>query len=356
MARICFFISSISPSGGTERVCTTMANALAIEGHQVSIVSIYGNSSYFPLSDSIKILSVFQAKKRFKIIPAVLLKLRSIFSQLKPNVLISVDSAVFVYAFTATLGLKINNLVWEHFNFHVSLSRIRPIARKLAAKYSVAIITLTQEDKKAWESNISCKVPIIAIPNPSPFPPLPKIKEERVVLAVGRLTYQKGFDRLLDAWQSVQVQLRADWKLRIVGSGELAQQLRQQVKKLQLQDSVELLPSTKAVEMHYEQAAIYCLPSRFEGFPMVLLEAQSFALPIVAYDCKTGPAEIVTKQSGILVEEGNIEALADALQLLMQDQTQRQEMSRHALSNASRYTLDSVLTNWKNLLDSFTNA
>jgi glycosyltransferase involved in cell wall biosynthesis len=351
---VCFFISSVELAGGTERVCSEVANKLTELGWQVSILSMYGNVPFFVLRPEIKVCSVFGDKKSYRIVPFTVLKIRERLNAINPDILISVDSAMFSYAYVSSSWLGLKHIVWEHFNFSVSLgAKIRILARKLAAKYSTAIVTLTVGDQEEWRTKLDCKSRLVTISNPSPFKTYRAgvVGRKHVVLAVGRLTYQKGFDRLLEVWALVMASMTTDWKLNIVGSGEDEQMLMEKIKSLGITSSVCMLQKTISIERHYMEASIFCLSSRFEGFPMVLLEAQSFGLPLVSYNCKTGPAEIVNDGNGILVEDGNPRLMADALIKLMNDEELRSEMGKMSLLSSLKYDVDVIVKQWTALFN-----
>jgi glycosyltransferase involved in cell wall biosynthesis len=356
MKKICFFISSISLPGGTERVCTEIATQLSKLGYQVTILSMFGSKPFFELNSAVNLVSVFEEKRNLKpILPYVVLRLRTKITRISPEVLINVDSALFLYSHTALIGLGIKKVVWEHFNFNASLNAsVRVFARRLAAKYSDAIITLTNKDKTTWTTRLTCKVPVFTINNPSPFTPSKNKCDNgaQTVISVGRLTSQKGFDRLLDAWQIVKTRLASnDWDLKIIGSGESKQDLEQRINRLNISSSVKLLPQTNDIQQYYKQASIYCMASRFEGFPMVLLEAQAFGLPLVSYDCETGPSEIINSENGLLVRNGDKYALANALVRLMTSEKERQTMSAKSLKNSENYSIDVIIRNWTQLFE-----
>ena len=352
--KICFFTSSISLSGGTERVCLNIANKLASLGYEISILSFYGDKSYFPLDERVKTLKLYDKKYSFSLFaPIVAMKLRSVIKEINPDVLISVDAALFVYSFFSTFCLKIRRIVWEHFNFTVTLdAKIRVMGRKLAAKFAETVIVLTKRDKELWLEGLNCKCQIVVINNPTPFE-ISYVSEPRqnIILSVGRFTSQKGFDRLLKIWKLIQDSGITNWVLKIVGSGELQQLLNSQIISLNIENSAFLIPATTDIQSHYKQAQIYAMTSRFEGFPMVLLEAQSFGLPMVAFDCLTGPAEIIIdNRNGLLVEDGDINTFAEKLITVMQNSDMRRQMSDHALESGQKYQLKNIITHWIDLL------
>jgi glycosyltransferase involved in cell wall biosynthesis len=353
MTKVCFFIASISKAGGTERACTQIANKLNELGYNVTIMSMYGADPFFDINPGVKTVALYARQYPFKFFfPLVIQKFRSNIAKIKPDILINVDSALYIYSFTASVGLNMRNIVWEHFNFNVALNTaIRKISRRLAAKYSDAVVTLTHKDKAYWESGLKCRALNVVIHNASPFDPLPVATDRgNIVLSAGRLTPQKGFDRLLEVWELV-VKRKADldWKLHIVGSGALKDELENTVKIKGLEGSVILIPATKEIESHYRKARIYCMTSRFEGFPMVLLEAQSFGLPLLSYDCETGPAEIINNNNGLLIKNGDAIAMADAIIQLIHDPRKLNLLSSGALANSANYHIDTIIDSWTEL-------
>jgi glycosyltransferase involved in cell wall biosynthesis len=355
MKSLCFFISSIDLTGGTARVTTEIANQLSLLGYKVTILSMYGHAPCFKLNDKIGLKYVFKKKRAFKLfLPIVILKLRKQLSAISPDILINVDTALFIYSLTGGYGLKFKNIAWEHFNFKASLnSKIRTISRRLAASKSAAIVTLTHADRVYWKNGIDCKAPVYVINNPSPYKSInySDKSDNRIVLSVGRLTAQKGFDRLIAAWSMVKPHFN-HWQLHIVGSGELQTELTDLIKKSGVENTAKLIAATDCIEQHYQNAAIYCMASRFEGFPMVLLEAQSFGLPTISYDCDTGPSEILTPENGVLVENGNIAALADALTNLMNEEQKRSALGQQAFKDAAQYDIDQIIPQWISLFHS----
>ena len=151
------------------------------------------------------------------------------------------------------------------------------------------------------------------------------------MLAVGRLQAQKGFDLLLQAWQTVARQL-PEARLRIVGGGPLGAELAALAKTLGVEASVEFAAPTERIEALYREAAVFVLSSRYEGMPLALLEAQALGVPAVAFDCPTGPREILSEATGVLVPSADVPALAQALLRLLRDPALRASMGRAAIA------------------------
>jgi glycosyltransferase involved in cell wall biosynthesis len=156
------------------------------------------------------------------------------------------------------------------------------------------------------------------------------------VLAVGRHVAQKGYDLLLQAWPEV---LRAcpQARLRIVGDGPLRGQSQLLAAQLGVADSIEWCDPTPRIEQEYRDAAVFVLPSRYEGMPLALLEAQALGVPAVAFDCPTGPAEILADDTGVLVPAFDTAALAHAVARVLGDRALREHMAHAAIARSRRF-------------------
>jgi glycosyltransferase involved in cell wall biosynthesis len=356
--RILFFISKISNTGGTERVCIAIANELAKHGYDVSILSMFGKKPFFEVSPLIKVENVFEKKRNLKLIlPGAIYKLRRKVASLNPRVIVNVDSALFIYSLVATKGLGVKQIVWEHFNFKITQnSYARTWSRRLAANFGDLVVTLTERDRGQWLDSLNCKCPVIAITNPSSYPVVQNTitPKEKIVLSVGRLEYQKGFDLMIEAWHIIyQRGGVGDWRLFIVGSGEMEKELKGLIGKYDLGRSIAVIPATRQIDVYYRKASIYCLSSRYEGFPLVLLEAQSFGLPLVSFDCETGPAEIVVHGSnGLLAPANDVTAFSKLLQHLMAEETERNKMQVAAIKESAKYDLAAIGQQWDQVLTS----
>ena len=357
MKKICFLIGDLNSSGGTERVTTLIANALAEKKYQVSILSLTnGKQPFFELVPSIKTYSLYPEKISFKknFFGAVW-RIRNFVTQHEIDTLIVVDSISCIFTVPALFGLKVKHICWEHFNFKVNLGvKYRDIGRKWAAKYCDYVVTLTKRDKELWEQGIkNTKAKIIPIANPSPFEVQENIPslDYKTILCVGRLTHQKGFDLLITAWARIAQQV-PDWKVVIVGSGEDEIMLKQMAKSLGVDDSIIFAGQQKNMSTFYRQASFFCMSSRFEGLPMVLLEAQSYGLPIVSFDCDTGPAEIITHDvNGYLINPDDVTGLAKALRKLCNlDDIKFGEMVEASFVNSKKFDIKEISTIWTRVI------
>ena len=204
---------------------------------------------------------------------------------------------------------------------------------RIAVKYDKFVV-LTDEDRGYWDGLNNIEV----IPNARTFKlDDPSACTAHQVLAVGRYCHQKGFDMLLEAWKRIDTR---GWTLRIAGSGD---DLGPAPENVILGSSVDII-------QEYLNSSILAMSSRYEGLPMVLLEAQAAGLPIVSFACKCGPTDVIEDGvTGYLVPEGDIDALAAKLKQLMDDEGLRQKMGSAAFKASERYELETIMKKWTDL-------
>ena len=174
------------------------------------------------------------------------------------------------------------------------------------------------------------------------------------IISIGRYAYQKGYDLLLRAWAEIEKDY-PDWQLTIYGMGN-QYPLRSQMRILGIDpDRCLLNGPVNDVIKEYLNSSLFVLPSRFEGFGLVIIEAMSCGVPVVAFNCPMGPDEIISDgEDGFLVPVGDIHALADKLQILMQDNELRMKFSETAYRNSGRYHLDKISNQWIQLFSQLT--
>lgn len=210
------------------------------------------------------------------------------------------------------------------------------------------VVTLTPGDAHEWRRARKVQV----IPNFTVMP-IEKMSDGQAkrVIAVGRLEWVKGYDRLLDAWKIVSDK-HSDWHLDIFGSGTLENELKLQQKELGLENKLTIHPATPAINIEYSNSSIFVGTSHFEGFPLVLLEAMQVGLPCVAFDCPFGPsAAIENEVNGFLVPEGDIKLLSEKVSLLIEDESKRKSFSKAALEKSKIFTVENVMQQWKALFE-----
>ena len=358
--RICFLIGDISRSGGTERVTTEIANELCTlkDKYEIHILSLWkqGERNFFEVNDQIITSVLFdQPDVNFK--KSYLKIVHSIRKYIKNNhidVLIDVDTVLDVFSIPATRFTKTKFIAWEHFNYYENLGvKFRDWGRKLSARFADAIITITNEDRGYFQENLKLHCPIYTIYNPITLPEtsIQYDLNSKMILSAGRLTYQKGFDLLIEVAKEV-FQKYPDWKWIILGEGEQRKELEQKILRYQLQEHVILKGNVKNIEDYYKEAAIFALTSRYEGFGLVLTEAKSYRLPCVSFKCKAGPSEIILDDvNGYLIESFDIKEMSQKICHLIEDENKRKQFSDHALDDTDKYAKNNVIQKWINLLE-----
>ena len=218
---------------------------------------------------------------------------------------------------------------------------------KLVRKFD-SFVVLTEEDAQMWGDIPNIKV----IPNAAKFIADDYSDcEAKRVIAVGRLDYQKSFDRLIEAWGLVQkTDKYSDWHLDIFGQGEWQEMLQRMIDERGISSSAHINAPTSQIGKEYARSSMLVMSSHYEGFPMVMIEAMACGLPVVTFDYKCGPRDIIDHESnGLLVKDGDIEGLAAALMRLMDDKVLRQKMGENAKRVVERYSEDKVMREWQNL-------
>lgn len=360
--KLLFLLGNISLRGGSERAAFTVGNLLAKAGFDVHLLGISGSQqapAYPIIEDNVSLRSLnVKPGVGLKIhFVSIIRKIKEYLAKEEIDILVSVEVMNMLFALPAYFLMKKKpKLVsWEHFNFTVNLGKnLRDRCRKWSAKYADSIIVLTQKDVELWQQKLKIKGNIWAINNPSPFAIGTNSYSGRSknIIAVGRLTYQKGFDRLIDIWSDF-LKINNQWKLQIIGSGQDEEALKKKVAEKNLKpENIEFVPSTENIGAYYESASFLVMTSRFEGLPMTLIEAQSYGLPVIAYDCLTGPAEVITEQSGIVVPDGQSNLFVKALSCLTENGELREKMSRAAKNEALRFEENEIVQQWIKLLKS----
>lgn len=358
MLNICFLSGDMSRTGGTERVLSIIANELSKQKNKFNIyilsITNENNTSYFRLEKEIKNNRILKSKdvnfkkQYFQVVKGI----RHYIKENNIDILIDVEVIASLFSIPATRFTKTKLISWEHFNFYEDNgSHLRIYARKLAARFSNCIITLTEHDKQNYLNNLDIKGKVEYIYNP--IEEVDDIEcniKSKQIISVGRLTYQKGFDMLCDV-AKVVLKDNKGWKWLILGDGEDKDKLRSKIKEYGLENKLILKGNVSNVEEYYKNSSLYVMTSRFEGLPMTLLEAKTYKLPIVSFNCLTGPSEIVKNNiNGYLINPENVEAMSNKLNMLMNDENKLKEFSNNAQIDIEKFKLKPIIEKWGNLL------
>lgn len=355
MKKVILFCESLHNRAGIERMTVDLANLLSTN-YDVSIVVLnpfVREQSPYTINSSVKVSSLglyFHNNLNFKIFNIDnIKKLRNHLKQEHPNVLITVATSLVRISGFAVRGLKIKHLAWEHFNLRAG-SVVGSIFKLFATHMVSKTIVLTNADCVEYKKYYSPH--IYVVPNFTQIGSnAPSRCENKVLLAVGRHAYQKGFDLLLKAWSKVNA---PGWQLRIVGSGEDRINNEELAQELGLTDTVEFKDSTPHIAEEFQNASCFVLSSRFEGLVLVLIEAKMMGLPCVSFKCPCSPEEIIKDgEDGILVEKENINALAETLTKILSDRDKLKQLGKKGRQDAlKRYSPAAVANQWIELIES----
>lgn len=367
--RLMFCIKQIDNPGGMEKVLIERCNYFIKKDVEIAIVVTDGLSynSFFYIDNQIKIknldINYSQDKEKnifFRIFNFFFKqqkhkkRLRKFISEYKPDIITSFGNED-KYLLNK-INYKCKKILEHHFekNFLLrkgekGLHKLKNIyltkkEEKLLNKYDEFLV-LTKEDKEQWNNE---KIKVIY--NPISFYPEKKASlENKKVISVGRLEYQKGYDILIDVWKKV-IEQKKDWILEIYGDGILKKELEEKIQELNLSKNLFLKGKEKNIEKRYLESSIYLMTSRFEGMPMVLLEAQSYGLPIVSFDCPCGPRDIITdSRDGFICKFGDIDTMVKKLIYLMNYEKERKEFGNRARKNVKQFEKEKIMKEWEKL-------
>ncbi|MCB1984162.1 MAG: glycosyltransferase family 4 protein [Nitrosomonas sp.] len=364
--QIVIFINSLS-SGGAERVTANLANEWVMRGWDVTVLSLAHESlDFYKLHSKVQRIALNLANDSGNPVAAIyanverVLAIRRTLKRIKPDIVFGVMSRSSVLAILASMRLGIPVIGTEHIYPPMNPENLFwDRMRKWTYPYAARVVMLTSEGLSWLDEKIPHARGAV-IPNPVSFPLVASepylipekwvAPERRLLLAVGRLNEQKGFDYLLKAFSGL-VAIYQDWDLVILGEGPLRESLESQIQTYGLEKRVYLPGRAGNVGDWYQRADLFVMSSRYEGFPMTLVEAMAYGCAVVSYDCDTGPRDIIREGvDGLLVGPvGDVSALASVLDQLMRDDGARERMGQMAIEIKTRYSLESILTMWNNL-------
>lgn len=345
----------------------------AERGRAVTIVTLAGiEQDFYSLHPRVKRIALNLAGESKSIGAAFGANLRRIWAlrrtlrRERPEVVLSMMTTANVLAALAAAGLPCAVIASERIHPpRLPLGRIWEGLRRWSYGWSDAVVALTRESAD-WLRQHTTARRVVVIPNPVswPLPSQPPVVKpqslfpdnRKLVLAVGRLTPQKGFELLLEAFARVAL-TRPDWDLVILGEGPERQPLEDLANSLGILDRVYLLGRVGNVGDWYTRAQLYVMSSRFEGFPNSLVEALAAGCPAVSFDCDTGPRDIIRHETdGFLVPPGDIQALAAAIARLMDDEILRNRFGTRAVEARERFSIEHIGAMWDKLFDEVTHG
>jgi glycosyltransferase involved in cell wall biosynthesis len=373
--------------GGTIRTVITQANSMAAAGHDVELVSVLRRKDrpHFPVDSRVRLRSLadLRAGARSPLPQGPLAGLRARYaarlagkpprhipasepghkainrrieqtvigylSELRDGILVTTRPALNLLAAEFATG-GVVRVAQEHVNLGAHQPDLRAaIVRCYPRLDTVAV--LTNRDRDDYLA-MAPGTRVVRIPNAvHSLKQKPATCASKIAIAAGRLRPQKGFDLLVKAFAETVGEF-PDWQVRIFGTGDRQAELRELIEAHHLYNHVFLMGQSGQLDEEMAKASVYVLSSRYEGLPMVLLEAMSHGLPVVSFDCPTGPADVISDgKEGVLVPPGDVPGLAAALRRLMADEGLRARMGDAALGTVERYSPEVIRAQWTDLFN-----
>ena len=378
--RIVYFIDSLASKGGAERIFSDKMNYLATHyDYDVSVITCYQYPETMPncyyLSDKVRQINLcipsnlqynYTYPKRFwikwKYDHLLKQELEKTINSLNPDIVIGVGytladvfcrikckAAKIIESHEARIYTKASYMyLGGPFLSTIYFKFCRKKYLRIIEKNADVVVTLTKDDAENWKKAKRVEI----IPNFSILP-ISKLSngEPKRIIAVGRLAWQKGYDRLIDIWKIVSKHY-PDWKLDIFGEGRLETELRNLIRESDL-NNISIHPFTNDISQEYATSSICVLTSRFEGFSLVLLEALRHGVPCITFDCPFGPKDLVDDgKCGYVIENSNLDLFAEKLCFLMEHPEIRKQFANAAINKAQSYQVDTIMNQWKQLFES----
>ncbi|MGE0975731.1 glycosyltransferase family 4 protein [Staphylococcus cohnii] len=372
MKSITFFTHNVYAMGGTVKSISQLANVLAEKGHKVEIISVFKGASkpYFKLHKSIKVRALTDYQLHFLNIKAIFFnRIRKYTPFSRPKLISQYEPGLYQFSryiekkmIQAIRNVSTDMLIGTRASFNILIAHYGPqnvekigmehmnfeahndaLQQEIldAYQYLDKITTLTESDKSKYESIV--QTPVYVIPNILNEPRL-SISKEKIITAAGRLEYEKGFDLLIQSIIPIQQEVRRfKYQIHVYGDGKEHELLQQLVIEHQLADIVKLYGSTQQLNEKLAKSDITVVPSRNEGFGMVILEAMNQGNVVVSFDGNAGPDALIQNNvNGYLVSHGNVKDLSNKLLRLINQEFNKQSIIENGYQTVQLFSSDSV--------------
>lgn len=359
--RLLYITNGITGSAGLERVLSIKSSYLADE-YQYEILILSLNEGvpkpFYDFSKKVAFRSIPVGGDPISYFKSYRNGIQETIDDFRPDIISICDDGLKAFFLPRIIKTQARMIYERHVSKNISLGNKTGVSLMLAklqlklmnllAPAFDAFVVLTPGNLLEWDLK---KARVINNPL-SFYPEQTAGLRNKKVLAVGRQSYQKGYDLLLQAWQGVIAQ-HPDWQLEIFGKPDPRQQLPEMAKALHIGNNVSFFEAHRDIESKYLEASVYVMSSRFEGFGMVLIEAMACGVPCVSFDCPHGPSDIISNHvDGLLVKNGDVNALSQALLQLVGDESQRREMGNEARKNVERFLPSKIVAQWNELFKS----
>lgn len=347
--KLLYITNGISGGGGLERVLSIKASYFAETlGYDVHIITLNdAKETFYPFSSSISIHPI-EVSKDWKYLFSYIHKVNQIVKKIQPDIISVCDDGMKGLYVPLWLQKGKAKIIYErHASMILNGASWQKFWMRMGGYLYDKIVVLTNYNLSEWSSSN-----LTVIPNPLSFYPQESATlENHRIVCVGSLSYNKGYDLLIDAWSKIASQ-HPSWSVHIYGKGD-ASIYQDIINQAGIQKQITFHAPVQDIASIYQQASLLVLPSRSEGFGMVLIEAMACGVPCVAFDCPCGPRDIIQNgENGILVKAQDTAELAQHIEKLINNEQLRKNMGTFAKQTAQQYLMERIAILWKNLFES----
>lgn len=350
--RLLYITNSINGSGGLERVLSVKASALAEDyGYEICILCLNDAhlNPFYEFSSKIKMSSIAVSGNSFTYFSKYKKGIQKTVNEFNPDVISVCDDGLKGFFLPSVLKTKAKIIYERHASIQLNTDNslkgriLKRLMRNQVVKFD-RFVVLTPGNIKEWG-----KENVIAIPNPLSFESsVENPLNQKRVIAVGSHSFNKGYDLLIEVWSHLESNF-PDWRLDAFGKKDQEDTFVKMAKEKGLKN-IHFHDPVRNIQKEYESSSILVLPSRSEGFGMVLIEAMECGVPCVSFDCPSGPGDIISDGvDGFLIPELDIQKMEEKLKKLMEDENLRIKMGKKAKEKAQKYSAPKIVQNWDNL-------
>lgn len=359
--KLLYITNGITGVGGLERVLSVRASYLADEyEYDITILTLneIDKEPYYDFSDKIKFESIQVSGNPISYVYKYLSGIRSVIRRVLPDKVVVCDDGLKAF-FLPSLFRKITFIYERHVSNRVMFKDSDSFIKKMSSKTQFFLmnrlsvtfqhfVVLNEGNKKEWKNQDNIKV----IGNPLSFyPELPATLDNNKAIAVGKQSYQKNYDRMIRIWKEVTSK-HSNWELHIYGKEDEKDKLYSLIEELELRSNVFLHAPTPDILEKYLDSSLYLMTSRYEGMPMVLLEAMSVGLPLISVDCPHGPKELIKDgYNGFLVDYEDDNSFFNRVVLLIENEELRKQIGENSRIMSNNYKIDNVASQWVKLFN-----
>lgn len=359
MKKISFLVANIYKFGGTQKINGIIANELLKKDiYNIEIVSLFkaSNEVAVNINKNLVIKNIFDEPMSIKRNYVTLYKrVKFFFLENQTDIVVISGVGLLPVLYPAIRRLGIRIIAWDHQCFNPGrFGGLEWIGKRIAAKLCDSVVVITQKTFEEYKRNLNNNN-MIMIYNPieklnSDFSIRYNLKSKKIITC-GRLESEKGLDLLVEVAKKV-FDKHQDWEWHIWGSGSQYEFLQEKIIELNLDKNIKLCGYTNEIIEKYKEYAIYVMTSRFEGFGMVLIEARLNKLPVVSFDCATGPGEVIdNNENGYLVDCFDIDKMADKINMLICETSIRKKFSDNANKNLEKFDLEKIILQWQEVIN-----